>query len=118
MISEKANFAKSNQTRDTGSQSQIRTFSAISKPNVSNSGTTESVPPTDVTEIFTPKSTTLIEVINIPLQVPTNSIRGYPTCQNDPKIPEKTAFEDNPFKTTDQKFSPSRYCVVTKFAIQ
>ena len=80
-------FTKSNQTGNSGSQYQIRTNSVISNPNVSNTETTESVPPSEVTEILTPNSTLLIKVINKPLQVPTYTIRGDPNSRGDPKKP-------------------------------
>ena len=57
-------------------QPPTQTTSVISNPILINTETTESTPPTEVTEISLPTSFTLKSVINIPLLVSTKTVRN------------------------------------------
>ena len=85
-------------------QPQTQTTSVISNPNINNIGTTESIPHTEVTDISPPTSFTLLENINIPLQVPKTIIRSKSDIQNYPNISEISASIDNRFHANIHHF--------------
>ena len=76
MITEKFFVTMSEQIFNTGNQSQIQTTSVISNLNTKNTEITESIPPTEATNILPPNSYTPIKGNNIPMQVPTETIRS------------------------------------------
>ena len=94
MITEETLIRKSKQTGNAGSQSQIRTTSALSNPKISNTETTENVHTFNVTRISLPFSSTLIPGIKTPLQVLTKTVQSNSDIHKDPNVPEMFAFQN------------------------
>ena len=62
---------------------------------MNNTEFTESILPTEVTGFANPTSSARISGINIPLQVPTKTIRSSSNVHNDPTTAEKITSENN-----------------------
>ena len=73
MIFDKITAPETQQTFDAGFQSQTQTNPINSNPKISNTGPTESIPPTEVSEISNPTSSFLKPGFILPLLAEQNN---------------------------------------------
>ena len=71
------------------------TTSIISNPNITKTGTTGNITPSEVTEISLATTPLLIPDITIPLQIPTKTFRSFLDNYNNPKTFKTFAPQDN-----------------------
>ena len=102
-FTEKTIAQKSNQNTSTDFQPQTQSISITISRNISNTESTESISPTEVTGISIPTSSALIPGITTPLQVPTKTIRSNSDIYNEPNTSEKITSQDNSSDVTSHQ---------------
>ena len=81
MITGKTTDKKSKQILNTGNHCEVQTTSVISNPNINNTETSEGIPPTEATQKRPASSSTLIQGIDMPLQLPAKTFRSNSRSQ-------------------------------------
>ena len=104
MVNEVNIAQKSQQSIGADFQSQTKTTSVSSNPNINKTGNTESLLPTEPNEISFSTTCTLIPENNLPLQVPTKALQSNSDIQNDPSTSETFESQDNSFGVTSHQF--------------
>ena len=83
---------------------KTQTNSVFLNPNINNTESSESVPPTEDTEVSLPIVSTLTRCMNPALQVPTRNIRSTSDVNKHPNTSEKCTSQRSLFGATSHQF--------------